>query len=263
MQFYSKAAEDKRLSYGLGPLEFERNKSLISQHLKLPKTNILDVGGGPGVYASWLADLGHQVQLIDPVQKHIQQATARSKKSHNPFKVTLAEAQKLPVDNASIDLLILHGPLYHLPQRENRIQALRETLRVLKPGGIVLGFAISATASTLPALLNGFIHDEAIFDMCLNELQSGFHDAPKTFPGILPHAFYHRPDQLKEEFLESGLCKPELYAVEGMVWLEKAFFETWTNPLKKQRLMELLRVTEKQEHLLAFSPHIMISAEAG
>ena len=89
--FYTGAAEDKRLTFGLGPLEFERNKELIGRYLPGAGGVIIDVGGGPGVYAEWLADLGHQVHLIDPVNKHIQQAQKRAAKLKKPFKALLGE----------------------------------------------------------------------------------------------------------------------------------------------------------------------------
>lgn len=57
---------------GLGPLKFECNQELSSRYL-LNKGIVIDIGG-PGIYAEWLAKLGHQVTLIDPVQKHIKQA---------------------------------------------------------------------------------------------------------------------------------------------------------------------------------------------
>src|ERR1700679_3269756 len=91
-QFYLSAAEDQRLTYGLGPLEFERNKELIARLLPAGASFVIDVGGGPGIYAEWLAGMGHQVHLIDPVGKHIQQAKKRTAKLKNPFKADLGEA---------------------------------------------------------------------------------------------------------------------------------------------------------------------------
>src|SRR5947208_831203 len=92
--FYANTSEEGRLQLGLGPLEFERNKELIQRYLP-NKGIVIDVGGGPGVYSEWLAGLGHQVYLIDPVEKHIKQANKRSNKTKKPFKSLLGEAQKL------------------------------------------------------------------------------------------------------------------------------------------------------------------------
>src|SRR4051812_27180321 len=92
--FYTQTSEENRLELGLGPLEFERNKDLIQRHL--PKKGIvIDVGGGPGVYSEWLAGLGHEVYLIDPVEKHIKQANKRSAKAKKSFQSILGESRKL------------------------------------------------------------------------------------------------------------------------------------------------------------------------
>jgi ubiquinone/menaquinone biosynthesis C-methylase UbiE len=256
--FYSATSEEGRLQLGLGPLEFERNKELISRYL--PKKGIiLDIGGGPGVYAEWLAGLGHEVHLIDPVEKHIKQANKRSKQAKKPFKAILGEAQKLDFPDNFADVVILHGPLYHLQQKEQRIKALTEAKRILKPGGMVLGFAINHSASTIAALLNGFIHAPEIFDMCKQELTTGIHTPPKNMPGVLPSAYFHRPDELKNELEEAGLTYLDTYPVEGMIWMDKNYFESRSDANKKAQMMELMQIVEKDQSLLSLSPHMMIA----
>lgn len=56
--FYSQSGEDTRLTIGLGPLEFERNKELILRYLPAGKCMVADIGGGAGHYAQWLASPG-------------------------------------------------------------------------------------------------------------------------------------------------------------------------------------------------------------
>lgn len=256
--FYSTTSEEGRLQLGLGPLEFERNKELISRYLP-KKGTIIDVGGGPGVYSEWLAGLGHEVILIDPVEKHIKQAGKRSNKLKKPFKSLLGEAQKLELADNIADVVILHGPLYHLQSKVDRIGAISEAKRALKHNGIVLGFAINHTASTIAALLNGFIHAPAIFGMCVEELKSGIHTPPKNMPGVLPSAYFHRPEELKAEFEEAGLTYLDTYAVEGVIWMDKNYFETRSDSKKKEKIMELMKVTENDPGLLSISPHMMMA----
>jgi len=256
--FYASAAEDKRLTYGLGPLEFERNKELIGRHVPAKTGFILDVGGGPGIYAEWLAGLGHVVTLIDPVSKLVQQAQKRASKLKKSFKAILGEARRLDFPDNTADVVILHGPLYHLQQKGDRIKALQEARRVLKPGGVMLGFAINHTVSTLTGLLNGMIHDPRFYAMCQSELTSGIHNPPASWPGILPEAFFHKPQELNDEVMEAGFTHTELFAVEGMVWLDSKYFETRSTPEKKEAMMNLLRSTEQTPELLSFSPHLMI-----
>ena len=258
--FYNHSSEESRLTVGLGPLEFERNKDLISRYLPDRKGVIADVGGGTGHYACWLSSLGHEVKLIDPVARHIQQAQRRSKNSKTAFKVFLGEARALPIESRSVDLVILHGPLYHLQDQTDRLAAIREASRIIKLDGVVLGFAITHAASTLATLHNGLIQDNNIFAMCRQELKSGEHCPSEIFPGMLPRAYFHRPSELINEFSQAGLSASEVLAVEGIAWMDSKYFDIWASPQKKRRLLDLIKVTEADKDLLCVSPHIMIAA---
>lgn len=259
--FYSMGLEESRLKTGLGPLEYERNQELISRYILKQQAVIVDVGGGPGIYSEWLANLGHIVYLVDPVLKHITQAKKRSARLKNPFHCTLGEAQQLDIRNDFADVVILHGPLYHLPLKENRANAIREAKRILKKGGIILGFGINFTAFTLVGLLNGCIHDPDFFNMCKEELTTGFHQPPANWPGLLPVAYFHKQEEFQKEFEAEGLSCLALLPVEGFIWLDKTYFESRTNPRRNKNMMELLQLMEKEKSLLAMSPHIMIAVQ--
>lgn len=259
--FYNQSSEETRLQLGLGPLEFARNKELIARYLPQKGLKIADVGGGPGHYAAWLSGLGHEVTLIDPVQKHIQQAEKRAKKLKSPYQSLLGESGKLPFADQCMDVVILHGPLYHIQEEKERLATIAEAKRVLKNGGVILGFAITFAASTLAAFQSGMLHHPAIFEMCMSELSSGMHHPPKAFPGMLAEAYFHRPASLINEFEACNLKVLDLLAVEGMVWMDKSFFESWSNTEKRERLMKLLTETESDQELLCFSPHMMLAAQ--
>lgn len=259
--FYNKASEETRLEKGMGVFEFERIKELIEMHITKSNATIIDIGGGTGKYAEWLSKKGHTVHLIEPVIKHIKLAEKRAKKLKNPFSVITGEAKNLPYKNETADLVILHGPLYHLQKREDRITAILEAKRVLKKGGIILGFAINYTASTLVGLLNGMIHANSFFDMCKQELTTGIHNAPKDFPFLLADAFYHKPLELKEEFLEQDLEFINLFAVESLIWLDSDYFANMLDKKKSKTLKELQKITQNDEYLLPFSPHMMIAVK--
>ncbi|QTD37839.1 class I SAM-dependent methyltransferase [Polaribacter batillariae] len=258
--FYNKASEETRLENGMGFFEFERIKSLIERHISKPNATIIDVGGGTGKYAEWLAEKEHHVHLIEPVEKHLKLARKRAHKLKNKFSIFLGESCNLPIENEVADLVILHGPLYHLQQKEDRLQTIKEAKRVLKKGGIVLGFAINSSASTVAGLMQGFIHKKPFFEMCKTELTTGIHNPPKEFPWLLANGFYHKPKPLKKEFTSQGLEIINLFAVEGIIWLDNEYFANMLHPKKKATLLELLKVTELDESVLAFSPHMMVVA---
>lgn len=259
--FYNKASEETRLEKGMGIFEFERVKELIAIHVSKSNSIIIDVGGGTGKYAEWLAKKGHSVHLVEPVLKHTKLAEKRAKKLKNPFSVALGEAKKLSFKDSCADLVILHGPLYHLQKREDRVAAIIEAKRVLKKGGIILGFAINATASTVVGLMNGMLHTNSFFEMCKEELTTGIHNPPKDFPFLLADAFYHKPAELKAEFMEQNLRFINLFAIEGLIWLDHKYFVNMLDKKKSKTLKILQNLTQNDEYLLPFSPHIMISVK--
>lgn len=260
-QFYTKASEETRLEKGMGIFEFERVKSLISKYTKSPSSKIIDVGGGTGKYSEWLAKEGHQVHLVEPVYKHLKIAQNRANKLKNKFVVHQGESSNLDFKNNFADLIILHGPLYHLQKQEDRELTIKEAKRVLKKGGIILGFAINNTASTLVGLLNGLIHKKAFFKMCKEELTTGKHNPPNEFPWILAEAYYHKPEQLEKEFNNQDLTHINTYAIEGLAWLDKDYFSNMLHEKRRKTLLELIKITENDYHLLPFSPHMMIALQ--
>jgi len=106
------------------------------------------VGGGPGVYACWLSAQGYEVHLVDASPLHVEQARAASERlPNNPLaSVRLGDARQLDVADAAVDAVLLLGPLYHLTERADRLTALRESARVLRPGGHVFVAAVSRFA---------------------------------------------------------------------------------------------------------------------
>ncbi|WP_108808801.1 class I SAM-dependent methyltransferase [Aquimarina spinulae] len=259
--FYNTASEETRLNKGMGVFEFERIKSLIEKYISSSPLNIIDIGGGTGKYSEWLANKGHQVHLVEPIPKHIKIAQKRADKLKNRFSVHWGESRKLEFPNNFADLILLHGPLYHLQKKEDRALSIREAKRVLKNNGIILGFAINYTASTLVGLLNGLIHKKTFFEMCKDELTNGIHNPPDDFPWLLAEAYYHKPEQLKNEFISQELTYLTTYAVEGMAWLDKNYFTNMLNDKKKETLLELMQITENDSYLLPFSPHMMIAVK--
>jgi ubiquinone/menaquinone biosynthesis C-methylase UbiE len=116
---------------------------VLRRVLPAPPARVVDVGGGSGVHAEWLAADGHVVELVDPVPLHVEQAsrvpgvTARH-----------GDARDLPMPGASADAVLLLGPLYHLVEREDRVRALREAARVVRPGGVVAAAPKTCTRRT-------------------------------------------------------------------------------------------------------------------
>src|SRR5262245_23394876 len=137
VEHYNSYDESKRLTGGFGLLERERTKELIERYLPPSPATIIDVGGAGGMYSFWLASLGHAAHLVDIVPKHIEQARQASSEpdSHQLAGMVVGDARDLNFPSTFADVIIMHGPLYHLPDRKDRLQALTEAKRILRPGG--------------------------------------------------------------------------------------------------------------------------------
>jgi 2-polyprenyl-3-methyl-5-hydroxy-6-metoxy-1,4-benzoquinol methylase len=63
--YYETGVELDRLAGGSSLVEFIRTKEILERFLPVAPARVLDVGGGPGTYAEWLAERGHAVRLVD------------------------------------------------------------------------------------------------------------------------------------------------------------------------------------------------------
>ncbi|MBB5236098.1 class I SAM-dependent methyltransferase [Deinococcus budaensis] len=254
--YYGQDREHLRLSRGSNQLEFERTQELVSRWLPSPPATVLDVGGGTGPYARWLLSRGYAVHLLDVVPLHIERVRA------DPSLDALAsanvgDARALPYPDASADAALLLGPLYHLTRREDRLLALREVRRCLKPGGVLLAACITRTASTLDGLLAGLDADERFRQMRDQTLESGLHDPPDAAQGWFTRAYFHRPEELRQELEEAGFSGVRLYAIEGLGNLVPDFEARWNDPEQRGRLLDAVRRTEEDPSLFGISAHLL------
>lgn len=81
--YYAAYGEATRLDHAVFQLERERTREVLERHLPRPPAVVLDVGGGAGAYALWLARKGYRVHLVDPVALHVTQAWSSRRRSLN------------------------------------------------------------------------------------------------------------------------------------------------------------------------------------
>lgn len=259
LQYYSDSDEAARLRTNWFQLEYERTRELIQRHLPPPPAGVIDAGGASGIYACWLASLGYEVHLIDPVAKHIEQARAASSQQldHPLASTELGDARQLPHAENSVDAVLLLGPLYHLVEKEDRIACLREARRVLRPGGLIWGAGISRFASLLDSLSSGFFADPEFAPILERDLADGQHRNPTTNSIYFTDAYFHKPGELSREFLAAGFQVLEIAAIEGPGWLARDFDRLWKNPVQRERLLTAIRKVEREPSILGASSHIM------
>ena len=264
LSFYDAGAEIGRLERGLGKVEYWRTKEILSPFVGGQKV-IYDIGGGVGVYSSWLASMGHKVHLLELSPTAVKYACTHQN-PESPFAAQVGDARELPYPSESADVVLLMGPLYHLQQKQERQSVLSEAFRVLKKGGILAVAGISRASSTTWALSvygekNHFIDDEVYFSMLEEELQSGRHNRPEKYPGFIAQAYFHTPEELDSEIREAGFSRTQPWAVEGILWFTPHLEEKWNDPDSRNRLLRIAHMTEQEPSLMGMSPHFLITAE--
>ena len=182
---YASGYEGTRLfASAHGELERVRTQEIIARYLPPAPAQILDVGGAVGAYSLWLLDRGYEVRLIDALPLHAELA-ARSFEQHSNSQLGSArvgDARSLEEPDRSADVVLMMGPLYHLTERADRLQALREAYRVLRPGGFLFAACISRFASLLDGLARNLVDDPAFCDILKVDLESGQHRNPQEHP---------------------------------------------------------------------------------
>jgi len=110
---------------------------------------LLDVGCGPGSITAGFADYVESAVGVDYSDEVVQEARDAAAGKDN-LEFIAASVYELPFPDHSFDVVFTHQVLQHLP---DPVGALREMLRVTKPGGIVGSReAICSTYQMSPAL---------------------------------------------------------------------------------------------------------------
>jgi ubiquinone/menaquinone biosynthesis C-methylase UbiE len=258
---YEQAGERERLLRGgAGRLEYLRTRELLARYLPPAPATVLDVGGGAGVYALPLAREGYSVHLIDPVQLHVEQAREASALQRDaPLAgAEVGDARRLLWANDSVDAVLLLGPLYHLTSREDRLQALQEACRVLRPRGVVAAAAISRFASTYDGLLRGFLEDPKFKDIVERDVREGQHRNPTGRPEWFTTAYFHLPGELRDEATEAGFSVEALVGIEGPGWVLPDLDSWLEDPTRRSTLLDAIKRVETEPSLLGATAHILV-----
>ena len=259
--YYECGEEDTRLSAGGGRLEWARTWELLERHLPPPPAVLLDVGGGPGAYAVPLALAGYEVHLVDAMPLHVEQAGRAAETAAAPLaSAVVGDARALPAPDATADAVLLLGPLYHLLETAERAAALAEARRVLRPGGVLVGVAISRFASLYDGLRQGWAADHP--GIVESGLHTGTHRNPEALPGRFTTAHFARPDELAAEVTGAGFELAALVAVEGPgSWLPEV--DDWLDdPGRRDWLLRTIRRVEAEPSLLGASAHVLAVGQA-
>ncbi len=124
--------------------EIEQNRYELEPHIpafagfaKAKGKKVLEIGVGAGVdFFEWIRHGAHAtgIDLTETAVKLTRERLEANNIKTHQYRLLTADAEKLPFADREFDMVYSWGVLHHTP---NTIQAFKESLRVLKPGGIL------------------------------------------------------------------------------------------------------------------------------
>ena len=257
---YERGEERDRLTTARGMLEFARTTEIILRFLPPAPGLVADIGGGPGRYALWLAGLGYRVEHRDLMPLHVRQL-AEDAHGMAGLSTAVGDARDLDLADASMDAVLLLGPLYHLRRRADRVRALSEARRVVRPGGPVFAAAISRWAPRIDGILLQRLDRTYPQMRSLIEGVERTGQLPPLGPGLFS-GFCHRPRQLAAELRDAGLAVADLVCIEGPADLMADLAERMEDPAGRSVVLETSRSLERVPELLGLGPHLLATGMA-
>jgi SAM-dependent methyltransferase len=244
-------------------IEYEVTSHFIHKYAS-PQNRIVDIGCGPGRYAIQLLEEGYHVTLVDlssalleKAQKEIEQ---RQLTNHLEG---IYEKNAIDLDGIksnTFDVALLLGPLYHLPAFHDRKKAIKEALRVTKPGGYIF----AATITRLSPIRDMFRWKPADARQCLQEqekeinqiLETGVYINETDDPKKFTDAYLARPQDIPNLYTELQIQLLETFSCEGIAaFLDEKVNQLIDNEETWKRLFEIIIRTCTDPSILGAGEH--------
>lgn len=235
--FYDSSAQYEWDRLDRHRMEFRTTLRAMDEFIP-PHSRVLDIGGGPGRYSIELAKAGHRVTLLDLSSQNVEMAKQKAKELGAQLE-DFVHGNALDLSrfaDASFDVVLLMGPLYHLVEPADRDRAIQEALRVLNPGGLLFASFITRYAIYIDLLKAApeEIGERAKAYERLSE--TGVSVPTDEDPGFTDAYFIH-PMEIEPLMSEHGLTKLRLAVAEGLVAPVEAkvnalpddLFESWVD----------------------------------
>ncbi len=115
-------------------------------------------------------------------------------------RIDTGDVRELPYDDASFDVVLSHWVVHNLPNERDRVRALTEMLRVLRPGGVLIVADISHHMAYVAQLratgVTELSEDHGGLQSAVIGVLSGNSFRPQAViatKGVIPNATQHHP----------------------------------------------------------------------
>lgn len=249
-EHYSSYDEDGRLSSRRGSVEYLTTMKYIHAYVK-PGAKVLEVGAGTGRYSLALSREGYDVTAIELLEHNID--IFRSKLQPGD-KITVEQGNALDLGRFapdSFDAVLLLGPLYHLYSDADKIQALTEARRVMKPDGVLFAAYCMNEAVVIQFAFKG---DGSNMLRCLEKhmMTADYHCISK------PEDLFEmvRPEEIERLNAASGLRREKIVAADLFTRYLDDRIDAWSEEVFGVYLDYHFAVCERPE-LLGVTDHAL------
>lgn len=118
--------------------------------------------------------------------------------------------------------------------------------------------AISRWASALDGLSRNLLTDNDFVGMVERDLADGRHYNPTDRVDYFTTAYFHRPDELRREVIDAGFEAEGPYGIEGPGWILPDFEERWSDPKRREVLIQVARTVESEPAMVGVSAHLLV-----
>ena len=225
VESYENYKEENRLTTNNArKIEFITTTRVLNEVIGA-KSRILDCAAGTGIYAFWLADKGHDVTATDITPRHIviiNQTIATNQYSVNTAVLDATDMSWFEDD--TFDVVLNMGPFYHLITEKQREKCLKECLRVLRKGGLlVTAYIPRYNVFQYIAMSNEKYVDEHLAKQLV---ETGIlkHDDEKCF---WTDTYYSSKEEMESIYQRYGLEIVDHFAQDGLAPLLSQKVDQW------------------------------------
>jgi 2-polyprenyl-3-methyl-5-hydroxy-6-metoxy-1,4-benzoquinol methylase len=136
----------------------------LQPHLQGDALDVVDIGGGTGGFAVRVAKQGHRVTVVDPSPDALAALDRRAREEGAEVTAVQGDLSGLldVVGSESMDLVLCHGVLEHVPDLGAAMRSLHD---VLRPGGVLSLMVAQRTAAVVARAMAGhFVQALAMLD---------------------------------------------------------------------------------------------------
>ena len=108
--------------------------------------------------------------------------------------------------------------------------------------------------SLLDGLVNGWLGDPEFEAIVERDLADGQHRNPTNRAEWFTTAYFHHPDELRDEVADAGLELEALFGIEGPGWLLQ---EKVAEPDVRERVLRVAAAVEQEPTLVGASGHLL------